>query len=175
MQSRVAFTDVRALGGILRPPGEFETCPDWVPGRDTARLSAPMMMKAKSVHGFDHTANWMAKVRNVSRLGSQLSFAVCQSCPSFYSNQPLKGRWSCPVACEFTGPDGIPGAAFVDPFGWFCSNPLDSGIAEGRESAIAISLWGYRMKDDGFTGSFCRSGSRPPSPRHALQTSPHPA
>lgn len=29
MQSRVAFTDVRALGGILRSPGEFETYPDW--------------------------------------------------------------------------------------------------------------------------------------------------
>jgi hypothetical protein len=29
------------------------------------------MMKTKSVHEFDHTANWMAKVRNVSRLGSQ--------------------------------------------------------------------------------------------------------
>src|SRR5664280_913005 len=29
-----------------------------------------MMMKNKIVHGFDHTADWIAKVRNVSRLGS---------------------------------------------------------------------------------------------------------
>jgi hypothetical protein len=85
MQSRVAFTDVRALGGILRSPGEFETCPDWVPGRDTVRLSAPMMVKAKSVHGFDHTANWMAKVRNVSSVGSQVGWTY-----QFHSVRPTQ-------------------------------------------------------------------------------------
>src|ERR1022692_2035619 len=56
---------------ILGSLREFETCPDWVPSMDTARPSASMMMKNKIVHGFDHTANWIAKVRNVSRLGSQ--------------------------------------------------------------------------------------------------------
>src|ERR1035441_5739949 len=58
---------------ILGSLGEFETCPDWVPSMDTARPSASMMMKNKIVHGFDHTANWIAKVRNVSRLGRQPS------------------------------------------------------------------------------------------------------
>ena len=58
---------------ILGSLGEFETCPDWAPGMDTERPSASIMMKTKSVHGFDHTANWTAKVRNVSRLGSQIS------------------------------------------------------------------------------------------------------
>jgi hypothetical protein len=54
-------------------PVEFETCPDWVPGMDIARPVASMMMKTKSVHGFDHTANWMAEVRNASNVGSQSS------------------------------------------------------------------------------------------------------
>jgi hypothetical protein len=31
-----------------------------------------MMMKNKIVHGFDHTANWIAKVRNVSRPGEPI-------------------------------------------------------------------------------------------------------
>ena len=37
------------LDSILGPPVEFETCPDWVPGVDTARPATSMMMKAKSV------------------------------------------------------------------------------------------------------------------------------
>jgi hypothetical protein len=59
---------------IPRFLGEFETCPDWVPGMDTARPSASMMMKTKSVHGFDHTASRVAKVRNVSYLESQIQW-----------------------------------------------------------------------------------------------------
>ena len=38
-----------------------------------------MMMKNKIVHGFDHTANWIAKVRNVSRLGSQVDPLIATS------------------------------------------------------------------------------------------------
>ena len=33
-----------------------------------------LMMKAKSVNGFDHTTNWMAEVRKASILGSQIVF-----------------------------------------------------------------------------------------------------
>jgi hypothetical protein len=64
---------------ILGSLGEFETCPDWVPGMDTARPFASMMIKTESVHGLDHTANWLAKVRNVSSVGShsKLVFEIC--------------------------------------------------------------------------------------------------
>jgi hypothetical protein len=64
---------------ILGSLGEFETCPDWVPSMGTARPSASMMMKNRIVHGFDHTANWIAKVRNVSRLGSQVDPLIATS------------------------------------------------------------------------------------------------
>lgn len=32
---------------------------------------ARIALRTMDVHGFDHTANWVAKVRNVSRVGSQ--------------------------------------------------------------------------------------------------------
>ena len=41
------------------------------PGRVSAL--APIMLKTIGVHGFDHRTIWPAKVRNVSRLGSQYS------------------------------------------------------------------------------------------------------
>jgi hypothetical protein len=50
---------------------EFETCPRWGPGMDKHRQSAPMILKALHFDRFDHSASWPAKVRNVSRLGSQ--------------------------------------------------------------------------------------------------------
>ena len=37
---------------------------------DKHRQAAPMIMKALHFDGFDHSASWAAKVRNVSRLGS---------------------------------------------------------------------------------------------------------
>jgi hypothetical protein len=49
---------------------EFETCPVWVPGVDVGRRAAVILMKTILFQGFDHRANWVAKVRNVSRLGS---------------------------------------------------------------------------------------------------------
>jgi hypothetical protein len=39
------------------------------PGRASAL--APIILKTIDVQGFDHWANWLTKVRNVSRLGSQ--------------------------------------------------------------------------------------------------------
>ncbi len=61
--------DIRRLPGA--PFGEFETCPDWVPGMDTGSRVAPISLKTMRAYRFDHRANWVAKVRNVSRLGSQ--------------------------------------------------------------------------------------------------------
>ena len=55
---------------ILGSLGEFETCPDWVPAMDSCQQFAWIILKRMPVHGFDHRANWPAKVRNVSRLGS---------------------------------------------------------------------------------------------------------
>ena len=54
--------------------GEFETCPSWGPSMDKQRQTAPMILKALHFDRFDHSANWPAKVRNVSRLGSQILF-----------------------------------------------------------------------------------------------------
>jgi hypothetical protein len=55
------------------PSGELETCPAWVPAMDTVQRSARIALKTMGVHGFDHIANWVAKVRNVSGLGSQIA------------------------------------------------------------------------------------------------------
>src|ERR1039458_8706365 len=66
----------------IRPSlGEFETCPDWVPAMDTGQRSARISLKTVHVHAFEHNAKSVAKVRNVSRLGSQFlpfhRFAFC--------------------------------------------------------------------------------------------------
>ena len=59
---------------VIRPSlGEFETCPDWVPSMDTGQRVARIILKTMDVYGFDHRANRVAKVRNVSRLGSHKS------------------------------------------------------------------------------------------------------
>lgn len=55
----------------MRRSGEFETCPDWVPAMDMGQRSARIALKTRRIGGFHHRANWPAKVRNVSTLGSQ--------------------------------------------------------------------------------------------------------
>jgi hypothetical protein len=71
-----------ALSGLLldyAPPGslpwapfgEFETCTDWVPTVDKRRRCGRIDLKIMDLGGFDQRANRVAKVRNVSRLGSQ--------------------------------------------------------------------------------------------------------
>jgi hypothetical protein len=62
-----------ASGGYFGFLGEFETCPDWAPTLDKRRQCARLALKTMSDHRFDHRANRLAKVRNVSRLGSQSS------------------------------------------------------------------------------------------------------
>ena len=51
--------------------GEFELCPSWVPGKDRRWRTTPTILKTLGVDGFDHSASWPAKVRNVPRLGSR--------------------------------------------------------------------------------------------------------
>ena len=82
---------------------------------ERASALAPIILKTIGVHGFDHRANWAAKVRNVSRLGSQFkSFcfnvshskhASCRAAPEPglklgithpYPNLPIRGRRSPP-------------------------------------------------------------------------------
>jgi hypothetical protein len=58
-----------------RLAGEFERCPSRVPAVDKRRRCARIALKTMPVHGFDRWANWPAKVRNVSRLGSQFAFS----------------------------------------------------------------------------------------------------
>jgi len=60
---------------FVRNSGEFETCPTWVPGLDKRRRAAPINLKIIGRPRFDHSAIWAAKVRNVSRLGSQTRVA----------------------------------------------------------------------------------------------------
>jgi hypothetical protein len=59
-----------ALSGNYGILGQFETCPDWVPGMDKSQRAARITMKTRRIGGFHQRANWVAKVRNVSRLGS---------------------------------------------------------------------------------------------------------
>jgi hypothetical protein len=58
---------------IRGSPGEFETCPDWVPAMDTGQRVARIALKTMGDHGFDQRADRVAKVRNVSRMGSQIN------------------------------------------------------------------------------------------------------
>jgi hypothetical protein len=73
--SRAAFTNsgrINAPSGItLGSLGEFETCPDWVPTVDKRRRYARSGLKTIDVCGFDQRVNRAAKVRNVSKVGSQ--------------------------------------------------------------------------------------------------------
>jgi hypothetical protein len=80
-QPTVGMTHVIAGGQVLDDGGsgshfgslgEFETRPDWVPGLDKRRRAAPITLKTIRRPRFDHSAIWAAKVRNVSRLGSQI-------------------------------------------------------------------------------------------------------
>jgi hypothetical protein len=43
-----------------------------VPGMDKSQRAARITLKSKRIGGFHQWANWVAKVRNVSRLGSQI-------------------------------------------------------------------------------------------------------
>ena len=57
----------------LRSLGEFELCADWAPAMYTGQKFARIAFKTIGDHGFDHRADLAAKVRNVSRVGSQMS------------------------------------------------------------------------------------------------------
>jgi hypothetical protein len=62
-------------GRITAIPGslcEFETCPGWGPVVDDDRRPTPILLKTHRVDRFDHNASGAAKVRNVSKLGSQI-------------------------------------------------------------------------------------------------------
>jgi len=52
--------------------------PDWVPAMDTGQRIVRITLKTMGVYWFDHRANWPAKVRNVSSVGShKLSQFFC--------------------------------------------------------------------------------------------------
>src|SRR6266571_4205792 len=76
-------------GGYLGRPCKFETCPDWVPVMDTGQHFARIALKTMGQHGFDYKATWAAKVRNVSRLGSQIP----NSRPDSDRRRSLAGCW----------------------------------------------------------------------------------
>jgi hypothetical protein len=57
--------------GFLFSPGQFETCPDWVPAMDTGQQFARIALKTMGDHAFDQRVNRVAKVRNVSSVGRQ--------------------------------------------------------------------------------------------------------
>jgi hypothetical protein len=76
LHGRKGWVYPRGLGPMTAHPErgpserEFETRPDWVPGMDTVPRFAPSILKTMCVHGFDHSANWPAKVRNASTTGN---------------------------------------------------------------------------------------------------------
>ena len=61
-----------AVGRTGFQSGEFETCPSWVPVVDDAPRGKSILLKTHPADRFDHSTGWPAKVRNVSRLGSQI-------------------------------------------------------------------------------------------------------
>jgi hypothetical protein len=58
---------------FVRSSGEFETCPTWVPVMDTGQQFARIALKTMGYHPFDQRADRVAKVRNVSSVGSHPS------------------------------------------------------------------------------------------------------
>lgn len=62
---------------ILGSLDEFETCPNRVPAIDTGQLVVRITAKTMGVHGFDHRANCVAKVRNV------------ETCPAWGANSSI--------------------------------------------------------------------------------------
>ena len=57
-------------------------CPDWVPSMDVGQRFARITVKTIAVHGFDHRASRVAKVRNVSRLRSQYQSPIFNVAPT---------------------------------------------------------------------------------------------
>src|SRR5689334_10441689 len=51
--------------------GGFETYPSWEPVVDDAWHSCLILLDTLRFDGFDHSASWATRVRNVSRLRSQ--------------------------------------------------------------------------------------------------------
>ena len=68
---RLEMDAVSEKAGHTARLGEFETLPNWGPGVDTRRWTVWISMKGLHFWEFDHSPSWSAKVRNVSRLGSQ--------------------------------------------------------------------------------------------------------
>jgi hypothetical protein len=56
--------------------GKFETCPEWVPVMDTGQQFARIALKTMGGHEFDQRADRAARVRNVSKVGSQFDSTV---------------------------------------------------------------------------------------------------
>ena len=89
---------------VLVSPGEFETCPDWVPVMDTGKQLARIAPKTISGHGFDYRANRVAKVRNVSTPGSQNR--QCDRA-RFRRPLPIAPDVEAPVPAHIPGPPTI--------------------------------------------------------------------
>jgi len=69
----------------------------WVPTMDGRRRTTPIILKTLDVDTFDHSASWPSKVRNVSRLGSQISkfqsgFELAAGLPTSSSIEKLSGE-----------------------------------------------------------------------------------
>jgi hypothetical protein len=53
-------------------PGEFETCPDWVPTMDSCQQFERITMKTTPVHKFDHSPVWLRKFETYPDWGAKL-------------------------------------------------------------------------------------------------------
>jgi len=86
MTNRLAQSVVgrgRRTRKLYDAPGEIETYPDWVPGMDIGHRFARISLKTVHLRGFDHTAIWLAKVRNVSSVGRQSPTYWYRWCPKY--------------------------------------------------------------------------------------------
>src|ERR1017187_9614619 len=98
-----------------------------------------MMMKNKIVHGFDHTADWIAKVRNVSRLGS------CS-----FTRRPVP---QSPLASHDVFPTGPPNTAVYSLTG-NASSPIHAEPAQWLQSRRFLQICRSTCRDVSMTGSF---------------------
>ena len=82
LPGRPAFSGSGRITAIRKLPcslGEFETCPDWVAVMDTGQQFVRITLKTMGDHGFDQRADPVAKVRNVSNVGSQVDPMIASS------------------------------------------------------------------------------------------------
>src|ERR1022692_4472123 len=79
----------RGIRKVSWAPRPVRGVSDWVPGMDKRQRAARIILKSKRIGGFHQWANWVANVRNESRLRRQRNgqSVVCRW-PNLTLDQP---------------------------------------------------------------------------------------